>query len=152
MSNYTNMKLFSFFYLDENDTLFQGHLVIIQFDKEKDIIKELYEIGPKGLIKKYGKEYIKTQITSNVVNMMVYEYMKPNNQAIKQMKYILKKVFQRENSVSKKTWINGNKNISKEIPNDKEKDTLKNKNSNSINFNLSHYKEQEQKKKKIKCI
>jgi len=141
MSNYTQMKLFSFFYLDENDTLFQGHLVINQLDKEKDIIKDLFENGPQGLIKKYGEEYIKNQISSNIVNMFLYECMKLKDQT--KVIYFKKSIREGKFS-SRKDLVNGNKNISKEIPNDKEKNTIKNKNSYSINFNISHYKEQEQ--------
>ena len=141
MSNYTQMKLFSFFYLDENDTLFQGHLAINQLDKEKDIIKDLFENGPQGLIKKYGEEYIKNQISSNIVNMFLYECMKLKDQT--KVIYFKKSIREGKFS-SRKDLVNGNKNISKEIPNDKEKNTIKNKNSYSINFNISHYKEQEQ--------
>ena len=46
MSKYLNLKIFSFFYLSQNYELIQGHLLIKNLEKEKDILDDLINIGP----------------------------------------------------------------------------------------------------------
>ena len=46
MSKYSIYKIFIFFYLSQNYELIQGHLLINNLEKEKDILDDLINIGP----------------------------------------------------------------------------------------------------------
>ena len=145
MSKYLNLKIFSFFYLSQNYELIQGHLLIKNLEKEKDIIDDLINIGPYNFKKKYGKEYMKTQIATKDFDMIFHEFEKQQ----KENSILENKVNKKDEQIYHSN--NNNKNEVLEVNLESEKglenknqiiveenpiDTIQ-KSTNSINININ---------------
>ena len=134
INKYTKIKLFSFFYLSQNTRLFEGYLEIKQLDKEKDILQDLINSGPDDLKKKYKQiislkeKYFnasgKILITSDIFNMVLFEYEKPKEENKSKKANNVNQKDNHQNlynaSNDKYDQVNEKKIISKKNPSEKE--------------------------------
>ena len=167
MSKYTNTKLYSYFYLLQNQ-LIQGYLIIHQLDKEKYIINQLFNIGPYNLSYKNKKEYNKNH--KKILDIIIYDdYEKLNESKINSKRNIVnnqhkvnnvkdvkqiyyKKEIPKENFKSEKTKAIENKNMLNDPPNDKENIIIKKKSSKKINININSVHNEGQNSKKSDAL